>query len=203
MTTQSGNLDQVRQALHGITGVEARPVCAGPDRYLVMARMNHELDTVDSFRRQGLRAYWPSYETRVASQRRVGGCLTQKMKRVGILPGYVFCEVDPYRDLTIMLDSTVGAFDVVRHLDHSPLLIADADIQIIRRIEIGLNAPAPIAASYDFKTGEKVRFTDDLVGRWPPGRIVKLAREGRISVEVDLMGRKVKITVLPHQIERM
>lgn len=203
MTTQTGNLDQVRQALHGITGVVPAAPVAAPDRYLVEARMGREMDTVDSFRRSGLLAYWPSYLETVPARRRENGCMTRRTKRVGILPGYVFCEVDAKRDLTTLLDHTVGAFDVVRFQSGAPLLIADADIQIIRRIEIGLNTPRPEQTHHDFKMGEKVSFTDDLVGRWPPGRIIKLAREGRITVEVDLMGRKVKITVLPHQIERM
>jgi hypothetical protein len=71
---KAGNLDQVRSAIHGITGVApVEAAAAGPDRYLIMARMNHELDTVDSFRRNNVPAYWPSYEELAPSRRRAGG----------------------------------------------------------------------------------------------------------------------------------
>jgi len=100
------------------------------------------------------------------------------------------------------LGRIVGALDVVRTYSGGPLRISDEDIRIIRSIEIGLNTPRPVKIVHDFKRGEKVSFIDDLIGRWPPGVIEKLAPDGRIGVEVDLMGRKVPITVLPHQIER-
>ena len=41
MRQDSGNLEAVRTALHGIAGVEpATPANEGPDRYLVVARMS-------------------------------------------------------------------------------------------------------------------------------------------------------------------
>jgi transcription antitermination factor NusG len=129
--------------------------------------------------------------------------MTRRMRRIGILPGYVFSDVDRDRDLTTLLRRIVGAIDVARTFSGAPLLIGDADIQIIRKIEIGLNTPRPDKLLHNFKSGEKVRFVDDLMGRWPPGRIIKLAPDGRISVEVEMMGRKVAITCLPHQIERI
>jgi transcription antitermination factor NusG len=102
-----------------------------------------------------------------------------------------------------LLHRIVGAFDIARTFSGYPLLIGDEDIQIIRRIEIGLNTPRPSdKVVHNFKRGQKVRFVDDLIGRWPPGVVETLAHDGRISVEVDLMGRKVPIWVLPHQIER-
>lgn len=204
-TTTTGSLVQVRAALAGITGIAPATIGSADEFWnLVMARGNHEMDTVDSLRRRNYAAYWPSFETRVVGPRAENGCLTRKMKRVGILPGYVFCKVDPTRDLTLTLDQIVSAFDIVRTHSGNPLLLRDDDIGIIRRIEIGLNTPLPPGgkAVHNFKRGQKVRFVDDLIGRWPPGRIETLARDGRICVEIDLMGRKVPIWVLPHQIER-
>jgi|GEM_PF-5255356 len=201
MLMATGNMQQVRNALTGITGVATLPVETGPDRYLVTVRMNRELDAVDSFRRNNIRCYWPSYEELAPTRRLFNGQPVRRLRRVGILPGYVFSAVDPNVDFTDLLDRIVGAFDVVRMLDGTPLHIPDADIQIIRRIEVGLNSPTTCDKS-DFKLGEKVRFVDDLVGRWPPGKIIKVAPGGRISVQIELMGRKVTIKVLPHQIER-
>lgn len=202
MNEETGNLEKVRNALHGITGVPLAAPVVEPDWYLVMARTNHELDTVDSFRRNSFAAYWPSYEMMVVTRQKHEGRLVRKLKRVGILPGYVFSSIEPNRDFTAILHRIVGAFDIVRTFSGNPLLIGDADVRIIRRIEIGLNTPHPEKVSHTFKRGYRVRFVDDLIGRWPPGVIDTLATDGRISVEVDLMGRKLPIWVLPHQIEK-
>jgi transcription antitermination factor NusG len=203
MAATTGNMEQVRNALTGITGVAAAPAKDEPDRYMVTVRMNREMDSVDSLRRHQLRSYWPNYEEFAPVRIVAGVRLTRRTRRVGILPGYVFAEVDPGRDFTALLDRVVGAFDVVRTASGAPLLIPDLDIQIIRKIEIGLNTPKLQPTGHgDFKVGNKVRFVDDLLGRWPAGRVIKLAREARISVQVEMMGRKVSITVLPHQIER-
>lgn len=191
----TGNLEQVRNALHSITGIEpAKLTASAPDRYLVMARMNHELDTVDSFRRVYVPAYWPSYEELLPSRRQRDGSLIRRWRRVGIIPGYVFSDIIPDRDFGMLLKRIVGAIDLARTFSGNPLLINDADVQIIRNILIGLNTPRPEKAAHNFKPGQKVRFVDDLVGRWPPGLIDVLAPSGRISVQVDLMGRKVPVT---------
>lgn len=203
MTEQAGNIEQVRSALHGITGIQLPPIETGPDRYLVSVRINRELDAVDSFRRHTVRCYWPNYEEWAPVRKVAGVRIARRLRRVGILPGYVFAAVDSGLDFTSLLDQIVAAFDVVRTNSGAPLLIPDPDIQIIRRIEAGLNTPKAQPTGHgDFKPGQKVRFVDDLIGRWPNGRVVRLAREARISVQVELMGRKVDITVLPHQIER-
>jgi transcription antitermination factor NusG len=200
---ETGNMAQVREALQGITGVESKPIILGPDRYLIIVRPNHEFDAVDSFRRNNVRAYWPNYEELMPTQHRHNGHPVRRMRRVGILPGYVFSPVDHDQDFMGLIERIVGVIDVARTFSGNALLVNEADIQIIRKIEIGLNTPEPVKTAHKFKTGEKVRFSDDLSGRWPSGKITKLARDGRIKVEVEMMGRKVEITVFPHQIERV
>jgi len=64
-----------------------------------------------------------------------------------------------------------------------------------------MQTPRPGKALHHFKTGEKVRFIDDRLGRWPPGKIAGGA-DGKLTVEVEMMERIVPIIVLPHQIER-
>lgn len=204
---EKGNVALARDALAGMTGaVAAEPVPARelPDSFVVMARLNRELDTVDSLRRNNVAAYWPSYSLLRPSRSRAGGFQGQRWKRAGIIPGYVFTPLDPHLDFEQLLRRIVGAIDIVRTFSGNAWLIPDRYIRDLRKIEIGLNTPLPAAVTaHTFKIGQKVRFTDALVGDWPPGTIITLAPEGRISVEVDLMGRKVPVTVLPHQIERM
>jgi transcription antitermination factor NusG len=50
-----------------------------------------------------------------------------------------------------------------------------------------------------FKTGDRVRFKD---ASWPPGLVSSSTGDGRLVVEVELMGRVVPIQLFPHQIEK-
>lgn len=204
MTTagESGNLARVRDALVGITGVEKPVPIKGPDRFLVVVRNNHEFDSVDSFRRNQIPAYWASYEELLPNKKMKNGCTGRRVRRVGILPGLIFVPVNAAPDMEGLLHRIVGAIDFHRTYSGAPFVVDDADVRVIQRIEVGLNTPSKEGA-HKFKVGERVRFIDDLDGRWPPGKITKLAREGRIIVEVDAMGRKMPITVFSFQIERM
>lgn len=203
MTTENGNMEQVRTALQGITGVQLSPDRDdGAEWYMVIVRSNYHLNAVDGLRRAGLRAYWPSYERSVASKRMVMGRQTRRSIRFGILP-YVLSPRCPGYDFASTSERITAILDIVRTYSGNPLFLRDSDIKIIRKIDISLNTPKPEASAHNFKVGDKVRFRDDLVHQWPPGVVVKVAREARISVEVNLMGRKVPVTVFPFQIERI
>jgi len=196
--------ESLREVLTPIVAAPAAapmPACS-PDSYFVVARMNHEHGTVDSLRRNGVGAYFPSFEQLVPVKDNMTGQLSRRVKRVGILPGYVFATPPLHIDFEMLLRHIVGAFDIARTFSGKPLFIGEDDLQIIRRIEIGLNTPSQVKVGHKLKIGNRVRFGDDLVGRWPPGRVEKLAPDGRIGVEVELMGRKVLIWALSSQIER-
>jgi hypothetical protein len=201
--TDKGNLDQVRGALEGITGKSLSPDRDdGSEWYMVIVRGASQLDAVDGLRRAGLRAYWPSYERSIASKRLVMGRQTRRSVRFGILP-YVLSPRCPGLDFTSISERIVSIMDIVRTYSGNPLFLRHRDIETIRRIDVGMNTPKPEASAHNFKVGDKVRFADDLMHQWPPGVVIKVAREARISVEVNLMGRKVPITVFSHQIERI
>jgi transcription antitermination factor NusG len=199
-----GNLEQVRSALEGITGQVVKPApIVRFQYYMIVSRPNHEYEMVDSFRRHHKAAYWPSFEELVTTRSKRDGQPIRRVRRIGIISGYVFTPVEPEEDLTILLMRIVSAIGVVRTHSGDPLRIEEQDIQTIRRIETSRNTPLPMPSEHSFKIGEKVRFVDDNIHRWAPGRITKIARGGRISVEVATMGRKIEIKALPHQIERV
>jgi transcription antitermination factor NusG len=202
MAAEPGNMAIVREALAGITGVTKPAPVIGPSRHLVVVRNSHEFESVDSFRRNFVPAYWASYEELLPSRKVRNGFTGRRVRRVGILPGLIFVPVNAVPDMEGLLHRIVGAIDFHRTYSGNPFVVDDADVRVIQRIEVGLNTPSKEVA-HKFKVGEKVRFVDDLDGRWPPGKIIKLAREGRIIVEVDAMGRKMPITVFSFQIERM
>jgi transcription antitermination factor NusG len=201
LAMDKGNLEQVRNAF--TPSIESvRQPYPFKEWYMVLVRPNHEQDAADSFRRNQVRAYWPNYE-RFQTFR---DCQNKPQRRTvltGILPGYIFTPGSPTEDLTRLIERVTGVINIVRTFSGNPLFLSEIDIDIIRKIEVGLNTPEPLKPVHNFKMREKVRFADDLVGRWPPGKISKLAKDGRISVEVELMGRKVSVIVFPHQIERV
>jgi transcription antitermination factor NusG len=198
----SGNVDQVRAALHGITGVEPIAALVRERWYMLVVRSNHELDAVDSLRRRGLRAYWPNYERLVATRQQFEGRPVRRLVRSGIVP-YVFSPATLEVDFTREIESIVAVLDVVRTASGLPLMISDADIDAIRKIAIDESSVKPENSPHALKIGEKVRFRDDAASHWPSGTIIKLAREGRITIEIDLMGRKVPIKAFPFQIARV
>jgi transcription antitermination factor NusG len=202
--SENGNLEQVRGALQEITGIEYKPLvlAEAPDSYFVITRFGRERDAVDGLRRHGVSAEWPSYEHLEAKRERGTNRLVRRTRRTAVLPGYVFASTSLDIDFEMLLRRIVGAIDIARTDAGRPLFIVEADLVIIRKIAIGLNERCGEKVQHDFRVGERVRFVDDLVGRWPEGRIERLAPDGRIVVEVELMGRKVPITVLPRQIER-
>lgn len=200
MLMTTGSLGHVRAALEGITG---QPVAERSQQkwLMIIARGGRDLDVVDSLRRHGIRAFWASYEELTVTRQIVNGQPVRRLKRIGIVPGIVFTPADGSRDMTVFLEQIVGAVDFAKKASGAPLLVDDDDIEIIRRID-GTTEQAKPSKAHDFKVGDKVRFKDDINRRWPPGLIIKVVPNGRISVEVPGMGRKLELRPLPHQIER-
>lgn len=204
MKQDAGNLELVKSALEGITGLEVKPEILPERYYMIVCRPNHEYDTVDSMRRNNQPAFWPSYEQLVTTRRVLNGQPVRKIRRIGIVAGYVFSPATSDRDFTMFLQRIVGAIEIAKSDAGNPIFLTDKDIAIFRRIERDPEDKEHKAASPKraLQVGEKIRFKDDLQHRWPPGKVIKLARQGRIIVELSLMGRKVEVKALPHQIER-
>jgi transcription antitermination factor NusG len=164
-----------------------------------VAVAGREQDAADGFRRERVRAYWPN-EVKLAPS----GHSRRRLKCSAIIPGLIFT---PLADLDLLWEAVERiqyVLNVVRKEDGAPAIVANEDIEIIRRIEAGLNLPPPVTPFHNFNLGDKVRFIDDILGRWPVLKITGLSKDGRISVEGYLMGRMVPIrSVLPHQIERV
>jgi transcription antitermination factor NusG len=200
----SGTMAQVRDALEPAQ-VEPKPLQRYPFRqwYMVVVRPGRELDAADGLKRNKVKAYWPNYEE-FRTVRRSNRTVERRASFKSIIPGYVFSPVgDSDQDFELLIGSITSVIQIARTFSGEPLLLTEDDIQIIRRIEAVLNTPVPIKPVHNFKTGESVRFTDDLMGRWPAGKISRCGVDGRIGVEAELMGRKATVWVFPHQIERV
>jgi len=168
---------------------------------MLLVRPGKEWDARDAFRQYRMRAYWPHYQSffrpRNAPLRQ---WRTTDLRAV--IPGYLFVVPDPIKTFWDVVQRNKGILNVVLRFSGEVATLKDADIDVIRAIERRMQTPVPGRALHNFKTGDKVRFVDDTLGRWPPGRIASAASDGKITVDVEVMNRVVPFQVFPHQIER-
>jgi transcription antitermination factor NusG len=167
---------------------------------MLLVNPGKEREARDSFHRYGVRAYWPNYHSFLRSTLPL-----RKRRRTedrSVIPGYLFVPALPTEMFWDIVERIPGVVNVVRGFSGEIATLKDLDIDVIRSIERGMNTPVPGKALHNFKTGHKVRFLDDTMGRWPPGRICGSSNDGRIVVEVGIMGRHVPFQLFPHQIEK-
>ncbi len=169
--------------------------------YALLTIANKEQAAADwiRIRSPGTWIYWPN-----VSKLNPIGRGSRRLQLVSIIPGYLFMgdHIDAGDPWPIVHD-TPGIRSFVRNSTGHAASLTDDDIEIIRGIEGDQNLPQDPKTAHRHKTGDKVRFASDLYGRWPNGQVSRLAEDGRIVVEVSLLGRMVPVLVYPQQIEAM
>ena len=162
---------------------------------MLLVEPGKEQDARDSFHRYGVRAYWPNYYSFFRPTLPL-----RERRRRSVIPGYLFVPAPPIWDI---VERIPGVLNAVLNYSGDPATLKDADIDVIRSIEAGMNTPIPGRTLHNFKGGDKVGFIDDNTQRWPPGRFRGSSNDGRITVEIGVMGRLVPFVVFPHQIKRV
>lgn len=205
-TEPAGNMARVRDELYRPT--EAPPIgLADPitEWCMLIVRPSMEQEARDALRRYGIGAYWPNYPklTVVKNRQSENGRPIRRLSLASVIAGVILTPAK-FTDLFWnAIDLAPGVINIARTPSSKPVTLNDTDIVLIHKIEEVLNRPAPEKAVHTFKVGDKVRLVGAQADRWPPGRIVRVARNGRISIEIAAMGRKVIFNdLLPHQIER-
>lgn len=166
-------------------------------------RSNKEQAAADWLRKDRFRVYWPNYIAVEGSGKLPNGRQGRAPVLRAIIPGYLFFGVRDEQefDVTAICENTPGIMGYMRDPRGGYATLGHPDIAKIRIIEAGQNLPPSKESVHRFHIGQRVRFTDDLIDRWPPGKIIALAKNGRITTGVRLLGQIVPITGLPHQIE--
>lgn len=182
-----------------ITATLPEPVS---DWCMLLARSPREQEARDSLRRMGVGAWWPNYKREVAAKDNHTGKRHTRLVLTGILPGVILSPARMDERFWRAIDLAPGVMNVARKSNGDLLLLSDVDIVVIHKIESGQNRPPPpTAPTRRFSMGDMVMFVDDSSGRLPWGKIVKVARDGRLTVEVNIFGRMTPIAVPPHQID--
>lgn len=194
--------------IDALLGLDGSPIDFTAPRSWValLTRPSKEQDAADWCKYAHLFAFWPCYSDQVRhGYRRAAGRASRSPRMRAVIPGYLFVAVKQGSMVSpfAVIGQAPGIIGYMRDPSGHPALLGEADIETIRRIEGGLNLPYDPKTSHKFKPGQKVRFCDDLMGRWPAGTVDRIAPDGRISVDVSLLGRIVPVTVYPHQIEEM
>ena len=171
----------------GMQAVEKLETKSLPQQWcMLLVEPGKEQDARDSFHRYGVRAYWPNYNSFFRPTLPL-----RERRRRSVIPGYLFVPAPPIWDI---VERIPGVLNAVLNYSGDPATLKDADIDVIRSIEAGMNTPIPSRTPHNLKAGDKVgrRFA----------RVSGSVGDGRIIVEVGVMGRHVPFQIFPHQIER-
>lgn len=168
---------------------------------MVVARPGQEQEGRDAFRRRGIGTWWPNYMREVRTRDRETGQRFAKLIPAGVMPGILLCRTRLDGLFWNVLDLAPGVVGVARRFSTEPIMLSGLDIVLIHKIEQGLNRPAPPLSVQPFKAGDKVRFMDDVMRRFPPGIVTKAMRNGHVELEVNVLSRMTPFTAWAHQLE--
>ena len=151
--------------------------------------------------------YWPCSVQQVKAKLLPNGRHARVAQVKSIFPGFLFASiaigesVPPGYDPWQVFRAAPSVRNWLRNGLGEPAYISEGDMEKIRRIENEQNAAPEAPTAHTFKNGDRIRFRGDLIDRWPAGKVREVCGDGRLGVEVPLLGRVVKIYVRPHQIE--
>lgn len=144
-----------------------------------------EVRAVLNLERQGFATYLPRYRKRRRHARKV------EIVPVPLFPRYVFVSIDLARQRWLSIRSTVGVSRLVGHVD-APLPVPDGVVEAMmrRHDEAGF---VRLAAS-GLRVGDKVRV---LAGAFEEtlGLLEAITDEQRVTILLDMLGRKVRVTL--------
>ena len=136
--------------------------------------------------RQGFATYLPRYLRQRRHARRV------EIVPMPVFPRYVFVSIDTARQRWLAIRSTTGVSRLVGQGD-SPLPVPDGIVEGLMRCH-GADGYVRLKPPPGMRAGDKVRvlggaFEDSL------GLFEQITDEQRVTILLDLLGRKVRVTL--------
>jgi transcriptional antiterminator RfaH len=152
--------------------------------YVVQTQVNGEAKAAQNLMRQGYEIYLPRYLKRRRHARKVD--LTAKP----LFPRYMFVAVDMATQRWRSIQSTFGVARLVSNGD-DPAMVPEGVVSALRSRE-DENGFISLDRKPDFAPGDKVRV---LAGAFmdSAGLFNALADRDRVSILLDLLGRKVRV----------
>jgi transcriptional antiterminator RfaH len=157
-----------------------------PRWYVVQTQPHAELRAAQHLARQGFGSYLPRYLKRRRHARRID------MVARPLFPRYLFVAVDMATQRWRAISSTLGISHLVCNGD-GPAAVPD---QIIAQLRSRENSEGLIQlnAGPRFVAGDKIRITDGVFSACL-GLYEGVADRERVAVLLDLLGRKVRVTI--------
>ena len=152
--------------------------------YVVQTQVNCEVKAADNLRRQGYEAYLPRYLKRRRHARKVD--FTAKP----LFPRYMFVAIDLATQRWRSIQSTFGVSRLVTYGDE-PAALPEGVVGALKAREDG-EGFVKLDARPAFAPGDKVRV---LAGAFMDnaGLFNAMADHDRVSILLDMLGRKVRV----------
>jgi transcriptional antiterminator RfaH len=152
--------------------------------YVVQTQVNCEVKAADNLRRQGYEAYLPRYLKRRRHARKVD--FTAKP----LFPRYMFVAIDLATQRWRSIQSTFGVSRLVTYGDE-PAALPEGVVGALKAREDG-EGFVKLDARPAFAPGDKVRV---LAGAFMDnaGLFNGMADHDRVSILLDMLGRKVRV----------
>lgn len=159
---------------------------AGPRWYVVQTQPNAERKAEAHLIRQGFKTYLPRYLKRRRHARRID------IVPAPLFPRYIFVAVDLETQRWRAIHSTVGVSRMVCNGDEPAAVPAG----IVEHIKAGEDAGGyiPLDTRPRFAPGDKIRVLDGAFSACL-GLIDTVTDRERVSILLDLLGRKVRVVL--------
>jgi transcriptional antiterminator RfaH len=154
--------------------------------YVVQSQPNAERKAIAHLERQGFVTYLPRYLKRRRHARRV------EIVSAPLFPRYLFVGIDLGEQRWRSIFSTVGVSRLVCNGD-TPTPIADQVIETLRARE-DAEGYVRLERRPNFQAGDRVRVLDGVFAD-ALGLYEGMRDSDRVAILLDLLGRKVRVTV--------
>ncbi len=153
---------------------------------VVQTQVHAEHKAAAHLNRQGFATYLPAYSKRRRHARRIENVIAP------LFPRYLFVAVDTATQRWRSIQSTIGVASLVCNGDE-PAAIADHIVEELkaRHDERGL---IPLDMRPRFAPGDKIRVLDGAFGSCF-GLFERMSDSDRVSILLDLLGRKVRVMI--------
>lgn len=154
--------------------------------YVAQTQPHAEARAILNLERQGFATYLPRYLKRRRHARRVD------VVAVPLFPRYLFVSFDPDRQRWLSIRSTIGVARLVGHGD-APLPVPVGIVESLksRQDEAGF---VRLMAPPGLRAGDKVRVVGGAFEE-ALGLVECISDEERVTILLDLLGRKVRVTL--------
>ena len=154
--------------------------------YVAQIHPHAELRASQGLCRQGFTIYLPRYLKQRRHARRI------EMVAAPLFPGYLFVAIDLATQRWLSIDSTAGVTRLVRNGDRPAPVLGDI-IDTLKARENG-DGLVQLEKGPRFQPGDKIRVLggafDSCLGLYEG-----MASRERVAILLDLLGRKVRVTV--------